>query len=127
MSNQETKKEEYYNCIDVVKILGTLAECDKYEKKKPYPKFSQKELEFLAELIFRKPNNLVYIYLADFINSNYFSGKFFMNGSHMKKMQFFYNFFKYRGNATKAVIASGYSKKCAKQQAYRIMRELRGI
>lgn len=125
--SDKKKREEYYSCIDVVKILDMLAEHNEFEKKKPYPRFSEEEVEFLIELIFRKPNNLVYIYLADFINTNYFNGKFFMNGSHMKKMQFFYNFFRYRGNATKAVIASGYSKKCAKQQAYRIMRELRGI
>lgn len=125
MDNKEIKKEEYYNCIDVVEILNLLAKHDKFEKKKPYPKFSEKELHFLAELIFRKPNNIIYIYLADFINNNYFDGNFFLNSAHMKKLQFFYNFLKYRGNATKAAIASGYSKKCAKQQAHRLTKELR--
>lgn len=119
------KNEIYFNSKQLLIIFNHFAMDENFEKKKPLPRFSKEEVDFLVNLIFRKPNNLVYVYLADFVSTNYFDGKFFLNGSHMKKLRFFYNFFKCNGNATKAVIATGYSKKCAKQQAYRIMRELR--
>lgn len=125
MINEIAKKETYFNSKQLLVILDNLALNDKFEKKKPLPKFSREEVDFLVNLIFKKPNNLVYVYLADFISTNYFDGRFFLSGSYMKKLKFFYNFFKCNGNATKAVIATGYSKKCAKQQAHRLMKELR--
>ena len=123
---KEEKKIEYYDSKSVVKMLMTLIELDVFKNEKSYPKFSEEEVEFLIKLIFEKPNELVYIYLADYISTNYFDGRFFLSGSFMKKLRFFYKFLEYNGNATKAAIAVGYSKKCAKQQACRLMRELRG-
>ena len=126
-SKTKNKKEEILNAEEVVNALVILLEDKKYKKKLPYPKFTLQEFCFMRDLIFWKPRGLVFLYIANYLmNKTLIRDLPAFNAPSMKKLQFLFNFLDNMGNAKEAAIKAGYSPKTAKQQGYRILREIQG-
>lgn len=93
------------------------------KKNKPLPMFTLNEVLFIRDLIFLKPKDLVYFYVVNNIVRRTEIGRMGMfGGSNFRRYLFLSNFFIYKGNATKAAIAAGYSKRSAKSQGHRLLR-----
>lgn len=117
------KKE--YNSNEVINILLKLNQNKRFKKPKNPPLFTKNEVLFIADLIFCKPKDIIFIYIVDYIiNKTKISGIYLLNGRNYKKYIFLANYFRCNGNATQAAILSGYSPKSAKQQAHRILRQI---
>lgn len=124
-----SKKQEeniILNSIEVIDWLVQLLDCKEYEKKLPYPKFNIQEFCFIRDLIFSKPKGLLFFYLADqLMNRTALRDLPMFNAPSMKKLNFICNFMNGKGGAD-AARRSGFSVKTAKQQAWRILREING-
>jgi len=120
------KEKELYNTKDVIEILNrVLKELQKNPKKYKSQKFIGEEVCFLVELIFKRPKNLLFIYLADYLRHNTAFKKIPFNGFNIKRLKFFYNFLLFH-NAKKAAISAGYSPRSATQTGYRIIKTIQG-
>jgi hypothetical protein len=117
--------EETLNSKELIHTLNYLCSDKKFKKPNPLPKFNANEALFIRDLIFQKPPDIVYFYLADHIGRRTEIGKFgLFNSKGYRKYLFINNFMKCMGNATKAAKLSGYSPKSAKQQGHRILRQI---
>lgn len=120
---REKLTKEYIGTREMVEIFYDMIK-DNPRENVSCPKFSKEEAVFITKLLFHKPYNLVAPAVADFLSEKYFAGSRFTNAAAVKRILFF-NFFLIEGSATKAAIKAGYSKKCAKQQGYRVLRWIR--
>ena len=121
-------QEKTLNSKELVHILGELCVDKRYKKRETLPKFTIKEAQFIRDLIFLKPKGLVYFYLADHIGNQTEIGRSgLFNSMGYRKYIFLGNFLECKGNATKAAILSGYSKRSAKQQGHRMLRQVQGF
>jgi len=122
MKNLQRKlDQEYMDTTEFIRNLSALLLHKKYNNS--YPKFTKREILFLTELLLHKPNDLILFYIADYLADNHHFGvAVFANGASQRRLLFFKNFICYKGNATKAAIASGYSPRSAKQQGHRLLR-----
>jgi len=119
------KKEETLNSKELIYQLYYLCSNKGFKKPDPLPKFTLKEALFIRDLIFHKPPDLVYFYLADHIGSQTEIGRAGMfNSRDYRRYEFLKHFIMNRGNATKAAILAGYSPRSAKQQGYRIIKKI---
>lgn len=127
MPKKRTKTDpDSMSAKDLIYVLDNLLRNRKFKKQKPLPIFKLKEVLFIRDLIFWKPKDLVFYYIADDIrNRNEFSGLF--NTKDYRMYDFMMNFLKYKGNSTKAAIASGYSPRSAKQQGHRVLLRIQNI
>jgi len=125
-SDNIKKLKNGMNARDLVWILGKLMALDTYKKKRPLPTFDPSEVQFIFDLIFKKPSGLLFNYLSDQITNNgdlkYLP---MLNTSSRRKISFFYNFLALT-SAKAAAIKAGYSPRTAKQQGYRILKEIQG-
>ena len=118
-------KEKIYNTKDIIMILSkTLKELKKKGKYR-YRKFTFEELNFLVQLIFKRPKNLLFIYMADYLRGNTDFKHIPFNGFNIRRLNFFYNILSLH-NAKEAAIAAGYSPISAKQTGYRIVKTIQG-
>lgn len=118
-------KEKTINGKELVKILYELSLDKKYKKNDFYPKFTIREAQFIKDLIFQKPKDIVYFYLADHISTKTDFGKYgLFNTINYRKYLFIKNYFICGGNATKTAVLSGYSPRSAKQQGHRILKQI---
>lgn len=115
------KAPEKLDSYELIYQLVLLIFSRKYKKKKPLPVFTLREALFVRDLIFMKPKDLVYFYIADHIGKEHSKFSLFYSRDH-KRYMFFKNFIMTNGNATKAAIMSGYSPRSAKQQGHRALR-----
>lgn len=116
-------KKRKYTSKEVLKMLNYAYSCKKVKKNKPLPKFTLNEVLFIRDLIFLKPKDLVYFYIANNIIRRTEIGRMGMfSGTNFKRCLFLANIFINKGNATKAAIAAGYSKRSAKSQGHRLLR-----
>jgi hypothetical protein len=116
-----------YNSNDLVNDLMKLCKDKRFKKPKCLPSFTNKEALLIRDLIFHKPKDIIYFYLANHIVGKTKIGKMgLFNSRSYRKYLFILNYFKCKGNATKAAILTGYSYKSAKQQAYRILKQIQG-
>lgn len=114
-----------FDSEELIQVLSDLCSDKDFERPKKLPKFTLKELLFIRDLIFRKPHDIVYFYLADHIGEKTEIGRMSLfNSKGYRKYLFLKNFFECKGNATKTAILSGYSPRSAKQQGHRILREI---
>src|SRR5512136_247638 len=119
--------EETLNSKKLIYLLFDLCSDKQFKKSKPLPKFTIREMQFIRDLIFLKPKDIVYFYLVDHIANRTEIGKYrLFNSIGYRKYKFIINFLICRGNATKAAILSGYSPRSAKQQGHRILLEIQG-
>lgn len=115
--------KETFDSKELIYTLYELCNYKKFKKKTPLPKFTLNEVLFIRDLIFLKPKDLVYFYVANNIVRRTEIGRMSMfGGSNLRRYIFLSNFFIYKGNATKAAIAAGYSKRSAKSQGHRLLR-----
>lgn len=120
--------KETLNSKELIYALYQLCSDKKFKKPNPLPKFTFKEVIFIRDLIFLKPHDIVYFYLADHIGERSEVGRMGMFNSKGYRMYLFLkNFLECRGNSTKAAILAGYSPKSAKQQGHRILRRIQLI
>jgi len=123
----EKSKEGFLNTEELIGILGIFLKDKKFPKRKPYPRFTFKEVDFIVDLIFYKPNQIIFIYLADYFLS--LEGDAFkeipFSGRTLKKIEFLRHLLM-NYNAAKSARLSGYSHRCAKQQGYRLIKEIQG-
>lgn len=85
------------------------------------PTFSQKEMEFIRDLIFLKDGRTIVGSAVDAVMSEEFNVRPF-NGPTIRRLKFFHSFIGTLGNAAKAARYAGYSPKSAKQQGYRTLK-----
>ncbi len=108
---------------DTRAVITGLAELLDDTYKEPYPTFTKREVFFLADLLFKKPNDLILFTIADFFADNYHQGvRVFANGASYRRLQFYKHILFNNGNATKSAIQAGYSPRSAKQQGHRLLR-----
>lgn len=120
-------QKEKYNSKELIYLLYKLCLDKKFKKPKPLPEFTLKEVLFIRDLIFLKPKDIVYFYLADHIASKTeLGGGTLFDGKSYKRYLFLENFLIHKGNSTKAAISAGYSPKSAKQQGHRVLRHIQG-
>ena len=114
-----------FNSEELIQQLYALCSDKDFKKPDRLPKFTLKEACFIRDLIFRKPHDIVYFYLADHIGERSEVGRMGMfNSKGYRKYLFLKNFLECRGNSTRAAILSGYSPRSAKQQGHRILRQI---
>lgn len=124
----KTTGEETFNSIELIHQLYGLISSKKFKKRKPLPVFSLEEAFFITDLIFFKPHGIVFFYLADAIANRTELGRMGMfNGRGYRKYRFINCFLKCWGNSTKAAICAGYSPRSAKQQGYRILKQIQNM
>lgn len=115
--------EVNFNSIELVKGLIDLCNDKTFKKPKPLPVFNAREAAFIADLIFKKPKDLVYFYVMEHIRHHTEIGKLGLFGARdFRLYRFLVGFFLNNGNCTKAAIYAGYSPKSAKQQGYRALK-----
>lgn len=125
MKNKKNK-DEVYSPEDIVAILELLLENDDFPKKKPFPNFNEKETYFLVDLIFNKPKELIFMYLADhLVNNSSLQHLPMLNSPSLRKLRFIFHFLGSK-SAKEAAIKAGFSPKTAKQQASRLLRKIQG-
>jgi len=118
--------KKIYTTKDVIEILNRiLNELQKNPKKYKSQKFTNEEIYFLVELIFKRPKNLLFIYLADYLRYNTAFKNIPFNGFNIKRLKFFYNLLLFH-NTKKAAISAGYSPRSATQTGYRIIKAIQG-
>lgn len=105
------KKEIILNSKELVEFLMELLNDDGYKKRKPLPKFTIQEARFIRDLIFNRPKELLFYYLADYIANVRRPIPF--SAINMRRLKWLQAYLQ-TGNATEAARMSGYSKKCAK-------------
>ena len=122
----ESLEKEIYNTRDVVGILDLFLKRAK-EKDKNYKcrKFTFHEVMFLVQLIFYRPKEQIFIYLADYLRNNTDFKYLPFNGMNSRALKFFHNIL-FLQNARKAAIATGYSPRSAKQTGYRLVKKIQG-
>ena len=112
-----------FNSKELLEMLNYAYSCKEVKKREPLPKFTLAEYIFIRDLIFIKPKDLVYFYIANNIVWRTEIGRMGMfGGADYRRLLFFLNFFKYKGNSTKTAIACGYSPRSAKSQGHRLLR-----
>lgn len=116
--------EETLNSKELIYLLFDLCSDKQFKKPKPLPKFTIREMQFIRDLIFLKPKDLVYFYIADAIANRTEIGADIFNSKSYRKYKFLMEYIRSRGNATRAAINSGYSPRSAKQQGYRLLRQI---
>lgn len=110
---------------ELIYELFKLCECKRFKKPNPLPRFTLKEALFIRDLIFRRPRDLVYFYLADHIGDLTEVGQCGMFNSIGYRRYLFLKFFlECRGNCAEAARRAGYSPRSAKQQGHRILRQI---
>ena len=125
-NNSKKERDMDINSKELVWIMNKLMENDKYKKKQPLPTFNPDEVEFIFDLIFKKPKGLLFRYLVkEIINRGRYQYMPMFNASSLKKLDFFDNMLSLM-TAKDAAIKAGYSPHTAKQQGYRILKEIRG-
>ena len=124
------KKEEKEMVLDskeLIEQLQLLISYKQYKRPNPLPTFNTQEIYFIRDLIFRKPDNLLFLYLAYFLmNETKLKHLPIFNVPSIKKLRFIMNILSSR-SATEAAIKAGYSIKTAKQQASRLVKEIQGF
>ena len=118
------EKEKKLNTRQVVELLDKLLKEERYKKKEPLPKFDKKEINFLIRLIFKKPQDPVFLELADLCLQKH-DNSFPFTGRWLKKSRFLY-YLVQTFNAAKAARLAGYSPNCARQQGWRLIKEIQG-
>lgn len=127
----EAKKElnlekKIYTAKEVIEIFNFILKKLKRKKGRyAFQKFTFEELCFLIELIFKKPKNLIFVYLADYLQKNTSFKNIPFSGLNIKRLQFFYNILLFH-NAKKSAIMAGYSPRSAAQTGYRIVKAIQG-
>lgn len=111
---------------EVVFWLNKMLKNKDYKKKLPNPRFTLQEFHFIRDLIFRKTKGLLFFYLADHLmNNTPIKDLPMFNAPSAKKLKFIHSFFDGKGGAH-AARKAGFSPRTAKQQAWRILREING-
>ena len=114
--------------INSKQLIKILSKSCKNKSQKDLPLFTTKETNFIIDLIFNKSDNLAYLYLIeDIVDSTDIGKPILFNSMNYKRYLFLINYFKCKGNATRAAILSGYSYKSAKQQGHRILKEIQNM
>ena len=125
-SKEIRPNEETYNTRAVIGVLNLmLRELRKDGKKRKQQKFTFKEVCFLIELIFNRPRELLFVYLADYLHEDSGFKRIPFNGFNTRRLAFFHKILFFH-NAKKAAIAAGYSPRSAKQTGYRIVKAIQG-
>lgn len=120
--------KETLNSKELINALQELCASKKFKKQNPLPKFTMQEARFIADLIFNRPKDLVYLYLVDHIVNRTEKGRMRLFDSRgYRKYLFLVNFLTDKGNAAKAAILSGYSPRSAKQQGHRLLRQIQQL
>lgn len=121
-------KEQTLDSEELIYELSKLSLNKKYKKQKPLPRFTIREAQFIRDLIFLKPKDILYFYIADHLRNLTEVGRIGMfHSTGYRQYQFLRLFLECRGNATKAAILAGYSEKSAKQQGHRLLRRIQGF
>lgn len=121
----KTMQKEKYNSKELIEQLHILCSSKQFKKPKPLPEFTLEEALFIRDLIFLKPKEIVYFYLADHLANRTPVSKYgLFNSLNYRKYLFIKNYFICKGNATKTAILSGYSRRSAKQQGHRILKQI---
>lgn len=120
------EKEMVLDSKELIDQLQYLYRCKGYKKANPLPKFSIQEARFIRDLVFWRTKSLLFFYIVDYIMNDTCAKHMPMfNMSSWKKLHFIINFTTSR-SAKEAAIKAGYSPRTAKQQAYRLLREIHG-
>ncbi len=128
MKQTHTKKETTYSTKFLIECLNTLYLSDDFKKPKKLPRFNIQEIRFIRDLIFCKPNKLVFFYIADYVMNNTIVKRLpAFNGPCLRRLRFLHNYIATLGNAKEAAIRAGFSPKTAKQQGHRLLREIQGF
>lgn len=121
------EKEETFDSEELIYQLRCLCSDRQFKKPKPLPRFTINEALFIRDLIFLKPRDIVYFYIADHIRLKaQIEGIHMFNSISYRRYNFIWHFLECKGNATKAAILAGYSPRSAKQQAHRILKQTQG-
>ena len=119
--------KEILNSKELINELYNLCTDKQFKKPEPLPEFTLKEALFIRDLIFFKPKDVVYFYLADHLAERTgFGWQGLFNSRAYRHYTFLKEYIICGGNATKAAVLSGYSRKSAKQQGYRVLRRIQG-
>jgi len=118
--------DDSVNSREMVEIWYDMIVNDKEYRKKygckgkrRYPKFTREEAIFLTRIVFRKDyKNLIYE-ISGFL---YEQGTI-LCAKDRRRLKFLHAFLEY-GNATKAAVIAGYSPNTAKQQGYRVLKNI---
>ncbi len=118
-------KKTTFNSRELIYGLCSVLLDRKFKKPNPLPKFTLKEALFIRDLIFLRPKDIVYFYLADHIGDRTEIGRCgLFNSKGYRRYLFLKNFLICRGNTARAAVLSGYSPRSAKQQGYRLLKQL---
>jgi len=109
----------------LVDILEGFKESKKYKKPNPLPEFTIEECRFIRDLIFWKQKDLAFLYIANHIGNKTEIGMNIFSSKRYRQYLFLKGFFQNRGNSAKAARLAGYSPKTARQQGYRILKNIR--
>lgn len=122
----EEEKQMILDSKELIDQLQRLYRCKNYKKANPLPKFTIQEARFIRDLIFWRTKGILFFYIVDYIMNDTCANNMPMfNMPSWKKLRFIINFCTSR-SAKEAAIKAGYSPRTAKQQAYRLVREIHG-
>lgn len=102
-----------YHTRDVIRIADSLLTERKFKKPWPMVRFSEEELRALIDFIFFRPPTVELRIRQRAMQARELN---------LRRNLFIKYFFQTLGNGAKAARMAGYSPKCAKQIAYRLLR-----